>query len=174
VQHPFRGPKFLIWVLGARGRGERFYFHELLMCSQHVPKLFPKFSMCFPRLFPIAPNFKPICFAQNPPLLTYIHGVFVAMNPFEERNFIQPMGNAISSRGALVFFLLSFGCTIGRLEVGREGFFFKLYLAWKMDSPMSTWTLNTGLSMQVLLQAPGGGHDLFSFQPIGRPNVPYF
>jgi hypothetical protein len=48
------------------------------MCSYHVPKLFLKFSMCSPRVFPIAPNIKPICFAQNPPLLTYIAGVFVA------------------------------------------------------------------------------------------------
>jgi hypothetical protein len=30
-------------------------------------------------MFPIAPDFKPICFVQNPPLLTYIPGVFVAM-----------------------------------------------------------------------------------------------
>jgi len=48
------------------------------MCSYHVPKLFPKFSMCFPRVFPIALNIKPICFAQNPPLLIYIVEVFVA------------------------------------------------------------------------------------------------
>jgi hypothetical protein len=59
--------------------------------------MFPKFSMCSPRVFPITLDFKPICFAQNPPFLTYIHGVFVAMNLFEERNFIQPMGSAISS-----------------------------------------------------------------------------
>jgi hypothetical protein len=55
-------------------------------------------------MFPIAPNIKPICFAQNRPLLTYRAEVFVArgnspgkkkvMNPFEERNFIQPMGSA--------------------------------------------------------------------------------
>jgi hypothetical protein len=48
------------------------------MCSYHVPKLFPKFSMCSPRVFPIAPNIKPICFVQNPSLLTYIAEVFVA------------------------------------------------------------------------------------------------
>jgi hypothetical protein len=81
--------------------------------------------MCSPRVFQIAPDFRPICFAQNPPLLTYILGVFIATNPFEERNFIQPMGSAISSHGALVFFLLSFGCRVGRLEVGGEVFFFQ-------------------------------------------------
>jgi hypothetical protein len=47
--------------------------------TYHFSKLFPKFSMCPPKMFPIAPDFKPICFAQNPPLLTYILGVFVAM-----------------------------------------------------------------------------------------------
>jgi hypothetical protein len=30
--------------------------------------------MCSPRVFPIAPRFNPICFAQSPPLLTYIGG----------------------------------------------------------------------------------------------------
>jgi hypothetical protein len=30
-------------------------------------------------MFPIALDFKPICFAQNPPLRTYIHGAFDAM-----------------------------------------------------------------------------------------------
>jgi hypothetical protein len=127
-------------------------------------------------VFPITPDFKPICFAQNPPLLAYIPRVFVATNPFEERNFIQPMGSAISSQGALVFFLLNFGCRVGRLEVRGEGFYFKLYLAWRVDCPVSTRTLNTGLSMQVLLQVPEGGEgqDLFSFQPIGRPKVPCF
>ncbi len=35
-------------------------------------QLFPWFPMCSPRVFPIAPHFNPICFAQSPPLLTYI------------------------------------------------------------------------------------------------------
>jgi hypothetical protein len=44
---------------GCGGRGERFFFlifffFELLMCSYHFSKLFPKFSMCPPRMFPIA------------------------------------------------------------------------------------------------------------------------
>jgi hypothetical protein len=74
--------------------------------------------MCSPKVFPIALNIKPICFAQNPPLLTYIAGVFVArgnslgkknvMNPFEERNFIQPMGSAIMLSGCLGFFPFRF------------------------------------------------------------------
>jgi hypothetical protein len=51
------------------------FFLELLMCSYHVPKLFPKFSICSPRVFPIAADFKPIYFAQNPPLLTHISGI---------------------------------------------------------------------------------------------------
>jgi len=68
--------QFGFWGEGGGGRG--FFIHELLMCSYHVPKLFPKFSMCSPMVFPITPNIKPICFAQNPPLLTYIAEVFVA------------------------------------------------------------------------------------------------
>jgi hypothetical protein len=56
------------------------------------------------------------------------------------------------SQGALVFFLLSFGFRVGRLE-GR--FFFKLYLVWKVDCLVSTQTLDTGLSVQVLLGAAG-------------------
>jgi hypothetical protein len=55
------------------------------LCSQHVafkfsmdshqvPNMFPRFPMCSPRVFPIAPGFNPTCFAQNPPLLTYIGG----------------------------------------------------------------------------------------------------
>jgi len=30
--------------------------------------------MCSPRVFSIAPHFNPVCFAQSPPLLTYISG----------------------------------------------------------------------------------------------------
>jgi len=30
--------------------------------------------MCSPRVFPIALHFNPTCFAQSPPLLTYIGG----------------------------------------------------------------------------------------------------
>jgi hypothetical protein len=36
--------------------------------------MFSRFSMCSPRVFPIAPLFDPICFAQSPPILTYIGG----------------------------------------------------------------------------------------------------
>ncbi len=37
-----------------------------------VPNMFPRFSMCSPRVFPIASRFNPISSAQSPPLLTYI------------------------------------------------------------------------------------------------------
>jgi len=39
--------------------------------SQWVPIRFPMFS---PRVFPVAPHFNPMGFAQSPPLLTYIGG----------------------------------------------------------------------------------------------------
>ncbi len=41
------------------------------MGSQYVLNGFP---MCSPRVFPIAPHFNPTCFAQSPPLLTYVGG----------------------------------------------------------------------------------------------------
>jgi len=54
--------------------GEDFFFIFPLfsLCSFQVPNGFPicflKFLMCSPRVFPIAPCFNPICFAQSPPL----------------------------------------------------------------------------------------------------------
>jgi hypothetical protein len=39
-----------------------------------VPNMFPKFLMCSSRVFPIVPPFNPMCFVQNPPLLTFIGG----------------------------------------------------------------------------------------------------
>ncbi len=47
---------------------------KFLMGSHQVLNMFPRFPMCSPRVFPIAPCFKPICFAQSPSLLIYISG----------------------------------------------------------------------------------------------------
>jgi hypothetical protein len=71
-----QGPQPFNLGLGGR-RGEVFFFlfgvsDVFLPCSQVVSK----FSMCSLRVFPITPDFKPICFAQNPPLFTDINGVF--------------------------------------------------------------------------------------------------
>jgi len=62
------------------------------------------------------------------------------MNLFEERNFIQSMGNAIMLSECLGFFLLSFGFRVGRLQVGGEVFFFQVYVVWRVDYP--EWTLD--------------------------------
>ncbi len=143
-----QAPPFFNLGFGGRGEGERgFFFHELLMCSYHVPKLFPKFSMCSPRVFPIAPNIKPICFAQNLPLFTYIAEVFVVRgNSPGQKLWWTFLRREISSsqwemqscfQGALDFFLLSFGFTVGRLE-GR--LFFRMYVVWRVDCP--EWTLD--------------------------------
>jgi hypothetical protein len=43
-------------------------------CSHQVLNMLFRFPMCSPRVFPIAPRFHPICFAQSPPVLTYIDG----------------------------------------------------------------------------------------------------
>jgi len=49
-------------------------FPRFSMCSHQVFNVFPRFPMCSPKVFPIALCFNPICFAQSPPLLTYIGG----------------------------------------------------------------------------------------------------
>jgi len=58
------------WAGGGRG-GEDFFIFPL---SQHVPFKFPICSLQVPNVFLIASCFDPICFAQSPPLLTYIGG----------------------------------------------------------------------------------------------------
>jgi len=152
VQYPFKCPNFLIRVLGVGVGGRGFFFHELLMCSYHVPKLFPKFSMCSSRVFPITPNIKPICFAQNLPLFTYIVKVFVARgnSPSEKLWWIFLKREISSSQlemqscfqDALDFFLLNFGFRVGRLQVGWE-VFFQVYVVWKVDYPESGhWTFH--------------------------------
>ncbi len=58
------------FFFGGGGGGERLFF-----LFSFVPNMFPSSSqMGFPRVFPIAPHFNPICFAQSPPLLTNIGG----------------------------------------------------------------------------------------------------
>jgi ferredoxin len=144
------------------------------MCSYHIPKLFPKFSMCSPRVFPIAPSIKPICFAQNPPLLTYIAGVFVARGnspgeklwrTFSKREISSSQWEVQScSQGALVFLLLSFGFRVGRLE-GR--FFFPSCI-WCGECTVQC-PLDIGLSMQVLFRVVGaGGRGGFIFLSANR------
>ncbi len=75
---------FFLLGFGFWGEGGDGFF-SFFLCSQHVPfkfplgshkvlNMFPRFPMCSPRVFPIAPPFNPICFAHSPPLLTYIGG----------------------------------------------------------------------------------------------------
>jgi hypothetical protein len=58
----------------------RIFFYFLLVpnmfasSSHQVLNMFFRLPICSPRVFPIAPRFHPICFAQSLPLLTYIHG----------------------------------------------------------------------------------------------------
>jgi len=55
--------------------GEIFFIFPLFPTDSHpAPNIFLKFPLCSPRVFPIVPCFDPICFAQNPPLLTYLGG----------------------------------------------------------------------------------------------------
>ncbi len=54
----------------------------VFLCSQHVPfkfpvgshqvpNILPRFPMCSTSVFPIAPRFNPICFAQSPPHILF-------------------------------------------------------------------------------------------------------
>ncbi len=65
--------KCLDFFLGGGGE-EGGFFPLFSTCSHHVPNMFPMFSMCSPRVLLRAPRFNPLCFAQSPPLLTYIGG----------------------------------------------------------------------------------------------------
>jgi hypothetical protein len=81
--------------------------------------------MCSSRVFPIAPNIKPIYFAQNPPLLTYSAGVFVARgNSPGKKMWWTLLRREISSnqwevqscsQGALVFIPFKLGGGEGRI-----------------------------------------------------------
>ncbi len=59
-------PMGFLLSFGGEGGGRKRFF-SFFLCSN-------RFSMCSPWVFPIAPCFNPICFAQSPPLLTYIGG----------------------------------------------------------------------------------------------------
>jgi hypothetical protein len=72
------------------------------------------------------------------------------MNLFEERNFIQPMGNAIMLSGCLGFFPFKFW--VYGWEVGGEVIFSNVC---GVESGLSR--VDIRLSMQVLLG--GGGHE---------------
>jgi hypothetical protein len=63
---------FLLSFGWGKGKGDFFFsFYLFPTCSFQVPIRFP---MCSLRVFPITSRFNPICFAQSPPLLTYIGG----------------------------------------------------------------------------------------------------
>jgi hypothetical protein len=62
----------IFFLLSFLGGGIFFIFTLFPKCSLQVPSEFPSISNMFPRRFPIAPHFNPICFVQSPPLLTYI------------------------------------------------------------------------------------------------------
>jgi hypothetical protein len=67
------------------GRGGYFFIFPLFStCSLQVLNGFPMYS---PKVFSIAPDFNPICFAQSPPLLTYIAGAKGGSTPLFHRIF---------------------------------------------------------------------------------------
>ncbi len=51
------------------------FLFKFPMGFYYILNIFLRFFRCSPRVFPIAPRFNPICFAQRPPLLTYIGGL---------------------------------------------------------------------------------------------------
>ncbi len=84
-----------------------FIFPLLPTCSFQVLNMFLRFPMCSPRVFPIAPRFNPISFAQSPPLCTYIAGPkektlhlsieFYILGRLRSFNFYLQWANQISS-----------------------------------------------------------------------------
>ncbi len=79
AQHPLKVPWFF-FLLSFGWKREDFPLFPTcsLSSSQWVPIEFPLCSLCLQsvprRVFPIAPCFNLICFAQSPPLLTHIGG----------------------------------------------------------------------------------------------------
>ncbi len=58
-----------------------------------------RFSICSPRMFPIAPRFNPICFCQSPPLFSYIGG------PKGEALYFSIESSILGSLHSFKFFL---------------------------------------------------------------------
>ncbi len=77
-----------------------FIFPLFPSSSHHVSNMFPRFPMCSPRVFPIAPCFNPICFAQSLPLLTYIGG------PKGEKLHLSTKSSTLGILHGFNFFLL--------------------------------------------------------------------
>jgi hypothetical protein len=67
---------------------------------------------------------------------------------------------------------LQLSTRVGVVGGWRGGFFFQVVFGVESGQSMSTWTVDSRLSMQVLFGR--GGEDLFSFQPMGRPKVACF
>ncbi len=67
---------------------------------------------------------------------------------------------------------LQLSARLGVVGGWRGGFFFQAVFGVENGQSMSTWTVDNGLSMQVLFGREG--EDLFSFPPMGRPKVPCF
>jgi hypothetical protein len=75
--------------------------------------MFPSSSQCVPRrVFPIAPSFNPICFAQSPILLTYIGG------PKEEALYRSTKFSIMGSLHSFNFFL-QWANQIGSLQKNK-------------------------------------------------------
>ncbi len=91
-------------------------------------------------------------------------------NRLEERNSSSQWEVQSCFHGALIFFLLTFGFTVERLD---RRFFFSSFIwcgKWTVQCPLRHWTFDASFI--------GGdgvrGKDLFSFQLIGRAKVPCF
>jgi hypothetical protein len=67
---------------------------------------------------------------------------------------------------------LQLSARVGVVGGWRGIFFFQVVFGVESGQAMSTWTMDSGISMQVLFGR--GGEDLFCFQPMGRPKVPCF
>jgi hypothetical protein len=105
---------FFSLSFGWGGEGIFFFFPLFLTCSLQVPIRFPRFPMCSPGVFPIAPCFNPICFAQSPPLLTYIAG------PKGEVLHLSIESSILGSLHSFKFFLQWANCPKNKVGLVRH------------------------------------------------------
>jgi hypothetical protein len=113
------------FLLSFGGKGGKTFFHFSFVLnmfppsSQWVPIRFPMWSQ---RVFPLAPCFNPICFAQSPPLLTYIGG------PKEETPHLSVKSFILEDPNSFNFFFV----------MGRSNWLIAIKKSWTCEEALPT------------------------------------
>ncbi len=85
--------------------------------SQMFLMMFPKFSMCFPRVFSITPHVYPMHFAQSSTLLTYIGGGAIGVT-LHFHIEISIWGTSKCAVDYLFYFVLVF-VVVGQMKIAH-------------------------------------------------------